>query len=225
VSTFDVDQLVTEALLFQTGYLTITDSQTIGGDIYYTLGYPNREVRGALASTLLGHLAGDPRAAVETRRNVYLALAAGDLGALERVFTALFAGIPSDWHRRNQIGGYEGYYASVFYASIAASGLVAQPEDSSSRGRLDLAVRLPGHVYLFEFKVLDAASDTAIPADGASAATAPVGTAPTGAALAQIKDRGYADKYRTDGVPIHLVGIEFSRQQRNITRFDTHTIG
>jgi hypothetical protein len=71
-------------------------------------------------------------------------------------------------------------------------------------------VRLPGHVYLFEFKVVD---------DGAS-----VGSAPVGTALAQIKDRGYADKYRATGVPIHLIGIEFSKTQRNITRFDAQTI-
>jgi hypothetical protein len=69
---------------------------------------------------------------------------------------------------------------------------------------VDLTVRLPGHIYLFEFKVID--------------------DKPDGNALAQIQQRGYADKYRADGVPIHLVGVEFSREQRAIVGFDTQTI-
>ena len=36
---------------------------------------------------------------------------------------AFFAGIPYQWHVRNDIADYEGYYASVFYALFAASGL------------------------------------------------------------------------------------------------------
>ncbi len=71
-------------------------------------------------------------------------------------------------------------------------------EDSSSHGRLDMAVRFAGHVYLFEFKVVEQA----------------------GAALAQLKARGYADKYRATGERIHLVGVEFSRTSRNVTAFD-----
>ena len=33
----------TEALLFQTGYLTITGEERLGGKTLYRLGYPNRE--------------------------------------------------------------------------------------------------------------------------------------------------------------------------------------
>jgi len=38
-----------------------------------------------------------------------------------------------------------------------------------------------------------------------------------------LQDRGYADKYRADG-PVHLIGVEFSRDSRNIVGFDTQTI-
>ena len=71
----------------------------------------------------------------------------------EAPLRALLAGIPHDWHRRNEIARYEGYWASVFYAHFAALGLDVAAEDATSRGRLDLAVRLGAHVYLFEFKV------------------------------------------------------------------------
>jgi len=42
-----------------------------------------------------------------------------------------------------------------------------------------------------------------------------------GRALAQLQACGYADKYRADGRPIHLVGIEFGRQARNVVGFET----
>jgi len=60
-------------------------------------------------------------------------------------------------------------------------------------------------VFLFEFKVVDRQA--------------------TGAALQQIKDRCYADKYRARGEPIHLVGIEFGRAERNVVGFEVETIG
>ncbi|WP_310732050.1 hypothetical protein [Sphaerotilus natans] len=42
--------------------------------------------------------------------------------------------------------------------------------------------------------------------------------------MRQIKDRGYADKYRARGEPIHLVGIEFGRAERNVVGFEVETI-
>jgi hypothetical protein len=44
--------------------------------------------------------------------------------------------------------------------------------------------------------------------------------APEGAALAQLKERGYAEKYRGRGEPVHLIGVEFSRETRNVTAFE-----
>ncbi len=84
----------------------------------------------------------------------------------------------------------------VFYSYFAALGYEITVEDSSSHGRLDMAVRTGGHVYLFEFK------------------------APPGAALAQLQERDYAAKYRGRGEPIHLIGVEFSRETRNVTAFE-----
>ena len=42
-----------------------------------------------------------------------------------------------------------------------------------------------------------------------------------GSALAQRRERGYAAKYRAASRPVHLIGIEFSRETRNISRFET----
>ena len=60
LSAFDVGSIGTEALRFQTGYLTITGEETLGGMALYRLGYPNREVRQSLNEYLLSHLVQDP---------------------------------------------------------------------------------------------------------------------------------------------------------------------
>ena len=44
--------------------------------------------------------------------------------------------------------------------------------------------------------------------------------APAGAAMAQLKAKQYADKYRASGQPIYLMGVEFSKESRNLAAFD-----
>lgn len=47
---------------------------------------------------------------------------------------------------------------------------------------------------------------------------------PNGRALQQIKEKGYADKYRAEGMPIHLIGIEFSKATRNVVGFEVESL-
>jgi len=47
---------------------------------------------------------------------------------------------------------------------------------------------------------------------------------PDGRALAQIKTRGYADKYRALGQPIHLIGVEFSKESRTVVGFEVESL-
>ena len=200
LSAFDVDDIATEALLFQTGYLTIREEEDLGGESYYRLGYPNREVRQSLNESLLGYLVRDGSRPTEHRIRLYRLLRANDFAGMRALFHAFFASIPYEWYTSNDIARYEGYYASVFYSYFAALGLDITVEDSTSHGRLDMAVRFNGNVYLFEFKVVEMAGE--------------------GAAMAQLKERGYAEKYRGRGEPIHLVAVEFSRGTRNVVAFE-----
>ena len=199
LSSFDVEAIATEALLFQTGYLTIKETEKVGEDRLYRLGYPNLEVRRSLNRSLLHRLVQDSTGQIANGVRLYRLLEAGDVEGLEALFHAFFASIPYEWHTNNAVAAYEGYYASVFYSYFAATGLDVTVEDSGSRGRADMAVRFGGAVYLFEFKVVEQAGE--------------------GAALAQLKARGYADKYRASGSPVHLIGVEFSRETRNVTAF------
>ena len=136
LSTFDVDHIATEALLFQTGYLTITDEEDLGGEPIYRLGYPNREVRQSLNRSLLRYLVRDATQQMANSVRLSRLLAANDFAGLKTLFHAFFASIPYEWYTNNDIAHYEGYYASVFYSYFAALGLDITVEDSSSHGRL-----------------------------------------------------------------------------------------
>ena len=204
LSTFDVDEIATEALLFQTGYLTITGEENLGGESLYSLGYPNREVRQSLNRSLLRYMVKDATRQMANSVQLYRLLGANDFAGMETLFHAFFASIPYEWYTNNDIAKFEGYYASVFYSYFAALGLNITVEDSSSHGRVDMTVHFNDNIYLFEFKVVELASE--------------------GAAMAQLKEKGYADKYRSLDQPIHLIGVEFSKDTRNITAFEVASV-
>ena len=199
LSSFDVDAIEPEALLFQTGYLTITGEEEARGVRRYRLGYPNREVRQSLNEHLLRVMTPRQSRRLDASTRLPELLAAGDFEGLEALLRALFSSIPYEWHTRNEIARYEGYYASVFYSHFAAAGLDVTVEDSTSGGRVDMTVRLEDAVYLFEFKVVE--------------------SEPEGKAIEQLRSRGYADKYRHPGRPIHMVAVEFSQETRNLVAF------
>ena len=204
LSTFDVDQISVEALMFQSGYLTIASHFQMGARIEYTLKYPNLEVEASLNGALLEMLSGDRAVPSRHTGPLYRLLQAQDFEGLRALFTAFFASIPHDWYRNSPIARYEGYYASVFYSHFAALGLDIRLEDVTNHGRIDMTVLFAGQVYLFEFKVVE--------------------LVPQGQALQQLKDQAYADKYRARGEPIHLVGVEFSKEQRSVVGFAVETL-
>jgi hypothetical protein len=202
---FDVDDISTEGLLFQTGYLTIKDVQEPKPGLQiFTLGFPNLEVESSLNDALLPALGIGRNRAQQLQIKLLEILEKHDVAGLQAHFEALYAGLPYDWYRNNPIAQYEGHYASVFYSHFAALALNITVEDASNHGRVDMAVDFGGHIYLFEFKVVE--------------------QLPNGKALAQIIERGYADKYRASGKSIHLVGVEFSSERREIVAFDVQTL-
>lgn len=204
LSTFDVDIIPPEALMFQAGYLTIDSVWKIPGRQEFTLKYPNKEVQASLNDSLLKHWVGGLSIPGRQISQLYRLLLANDLPALKELFHAFFATIPHDWYRNSPIAQYEGYWASVFYSHFAALGLDIRLEDTTNHGRIDMTALFNAQVFIFEFKVVE--------------------LVPEGKALEQIKNKRYADKYRARGEPIHLIGVEFSKVSRNIVGFDVETL-
>ena len=57
--------------------------------------------------------------------------------------------------QRHPAARFEGHYAGVFYSHFAALGLDIRVEETTSHGRIDMAVEFAGAVWLFEFKVVE----------------------------------------------------------------------
>ena len=203
LSAFDIDAMSIEALLFQSGYLTIAGEERRGAEPVYRLGYPNHEVRCSLNRWLLRGMVPDAGRGEADQVRLHALAQADDLEGVRGLFEAFFAGIPYEWYRRNDLVHYEGYWAALMYSHFAAAGLDVRVEEMTSHGRLDMAVVCPGHVHLYEFKVVNGK--------------------PEDRALEQMRKRGYADRYRDLGVPIRLVGVEFGGTERNITAFSVET--
>ncbi len=201
LSSFDLDRIHLETILFQTGYLTIAEKLQIGTKIKFRLTYPNLEVKSSLTDTLLDHLTQLPAGKVEHQTKLYDALMAGDIDSLRDIFHAFFASIPYEWYRKNESSRYEGYYASIFYCYFTALGLDVTAEQMTNKGRIDMAVRLGGRVFILEFKVVEI--------DGSA-----------NTALDQIRKMRYWERYRGQADEIFLIGVEFSSADRNIVGFE-----
>jgi hypothetical protein len=203
---FDVDYIGTEALLFQTGYLTIAETHLpLFGVTSYDLTYPNLEVEISLNKAMLPNLGLDIGKVTRTRNTLLAALKELNFQLLENHLKGLFASIPHDWYRNNKIANYEGHYASVFYSHFAALGLHVAVEEAVSTGKIDMALEFNQCIFLFEFKV--------------------VLDQPEGAALKQLHEKNYAEKYRArqgqgKPCPVYLIGVEFSKTQKQIVAFE-----
>ena len=103
LSTFDVDHIATEALLFQTGYLTIVGEEDPGvGLPLYRLDYPNLEVRMSLNRVLLRWLTQDHSLKHLNRSNLPQLLVDGDFEGIRVLLYDLYAKIPYEWYTKKR---------------------------------------------------------------------------------------------------------------------------
>ncbi len=202
LNAFDVDNIELVALLWQTGYLTITGKTSTPFGVKYRLNTPNKEVQTSLNSLFINYLTQQVTEKLKFQDRLFSMLDKPDLDGFKDALFSLFASIPYSNFTNSKLPEYEGYYASVVYAYLASIGLDLTPEDITNLGRMDLSAQLEGKVFIFEFKLSEKA---------------------TGNALQQIKERRYWEKYQ-DADDIYLTGIEFSREKRNIIGYEWEKI-
>ena len=201
VSRLDVGDIGTDALLFQTGYLTIVDESWDGVETLYTLDYPNFEVCRSLNHGLLEYATRRAREAVDRGKELIQLLSENDFDGFGERLQAYLSGIPHQWYDGTKIERYEAHYAGMLYMVFRSMGLDLRAEDSSSRGRSDMVVFHGGQVFVLEFKVTEDAGQAESTLDKA---------------MTQMRDRGYGEKYRDRGGPVHLVGMVFGGEERNL---------
>lgn len=198
ISNLDIDYIYPENLLFQTGYLTIKDFIYKNNKIYYILTYPNLEVKISLNDAFLQYLTPHPIPNIQI--DIQEAFENNDFEKLYHTLYQFFSSIPYEWYRKNELDKYEGYYASVIYALLNDAGLNIIAEDNTNTGRIDLTIIYLNKIFLLEFKVIKNTTDKK--------------------ALEQIKEKKYYKKYKDNYKDIFLIGIEFSKEERNIINFE-----
>ena len=201
VSKFDVGDVDLRALMFQSGYLTIISEERKNDRSYFTLDYPNLEVRQSFSEGLLAHMGLDQSSVADESRKLLSLLVANDFDGFGKALHKFIAGIPHQWYDNSKIENYEAHYASMLYIAFQTISANAVAEEASSHGRADMVIREGGQVFILEFKVAKnpAGADSAIED-----------------AMAQIKKRGYADKYRVQNESVHLVAMIFGSDDRNL---------
>ena len=175
--------------MLQAGYLTI-DSVDDSGNL--VLRYPNEEVASTVNAFLLRTKlhAGDSLSEQMVLR-IKESLYTENIDLLFRQYRNLFASIPHQANRNVN----EGTFESVFLSTLRIIGFDVKGEESVSSGDCDMTVAVSNRlVYVFEFKVNETAET----------------------ALQQIKDKKYYAKYMKEDARIHLIGVQFSKTERNI---------
>lgn len=178
-------------LIYQSGYLTIKNYDQRFET--YLLKFPNDEVRYGFMDFLVPYYT----SVVEDERGFYIGkfvreLESGDVDAFLTRLQAFFADFPYDLNAKT-----ERHYQVVFYLVFKLMGQFTQAEVLSAHGRADAVVKTPKYIYVFEFKLNGTAEQ----------------------ALQQIDDKDYLIPYQADGREVVKVGVEFSAEKRNISRW------
>lgn len=187
-SSYDVEDLQVYPILFQTGYLTIKGRNEFG---LYCMGYPNREVQESMLMYLISNVAQDESSMSKTMvLQIRSAFYQNDMESLIRLINSIFKNIPSHIF----IAEAEAYYHSLIFLVFFYLGQYAESEVNTNNGRLDCVVKTNKHIYVIEFKLNQSAK----------------------AALQQIKDKGYAEKYLADSRQKVLLGVNFSSEDKAV---------
>ena len=185
----------TVALLYQGGYLTIDrriDSETVA------LRIPNEEVRNSLYRGYMSELFGRDfelddfsMVAEETAAGLF----ADETGAkFASLLKTAFAKIPHEWLDKD-----EKELKRYFLAFMVFARAEVNSEEQHSLGRPDSVVKTEKAVYIVEFKYAESAD----------------------AALAQCRERRYADAYAADGRRVVYVGVNYDPAARTVGEVKT----
>ena len=176
-------------ILFQSGYLTLKDYDERLG--LYKLGFPNDEVKyGFLDNLVPAYTSIAKDASGLFIGNFVRAIEKGDTESfMKRMYTAC-AGLPYSLASKENVQMRERDYQIAFYIIFSLMGQFVQTEVVSSKGRADCVVHTDDTVYIFEFKLM--------------------GSGTPKEAIQQIKEKGYAEPYKTSGKKIVLIGAVFA---------------
>ena len=178
-------------VIFQSGYLTISGYN----ERYklYSLDFPNEEVREGFMLYLMPYYTSVSVNKTGFQISCFVEeVKSGDITAFMTRLESFFANTPYDL-----IKDTENHYQNVLFILCNLCGLYTKAEYHTSNGRVDMTIETPDYVYIFEFKYNGTAEE----------------------AMAQIKEKNYAQPFLASGKKIALIGANFSGEKRNIERY------
>ncbi|MBM3887212.1 AAA family ATPase [Candidatus Dependentiae bacterium] len=190
LESMEINKIKLSVLMLQAGYLTVVDY--IKEYSRYVLSYPNYEVFRALAD----HLSDELTTMQGVRFDDYViwfrqALLEGDIEHFCKTLKQFFSEIPYTI----QVPGVERYYQTIFFIICRLLTRQVWVEQATNTGRIDAVLEFEQRIVIVELKVNQSGR----------------------AALAQIKEKKYANSYMSSGKEIVLVGINFDSHMRNIS--------
>ena len=192
-SSFEPEQVRLLPLMYQTGYLTIKAAERQGRTTVLTLGYPNLEVSDAMSGNLVRTLGCVPDLRYSSICNqIYGGLRDGEPDEMLEGVKCFFENVPYDLQVK-----YEKYYQSLFVSIFLMLKARVSCEVKTARGRIDAVIETPKFVYVMEFKIRGTSEE----------------------ALAQIDEKGYADRFASDPRTLFKIGCAFDWDARNLGRW------
>ncbi len=189
ILTFDsssLDKIDPVNLLFQTGYLTISEKRNLYHIEEYLLNFPNFEVETSFYSYLLGAISqSQAYEALSTAIKLKNALETGNEKLFEMTLNSLFAQIPANLYIDE-----ERFFHSLFIMIMYLTGIQIESEVNTNIGRIDGVIEFSDKIYIVEFKY------NKLPEEG----------------LKQILSKRYYEKYLQKSKQIILLGVGFTRQ-------------
>ena len=88
----------------------------------------------------------------------------------------------------------EAVYHNVLYLLFTLLGQATYSERHVNNGRLDMVVKVPGYIYVFEFKMNQSVAK----------------------AMEQINSRAYDEPFKADGCKVLKIAVNFASDKRNI---------
>ena len=195
---FDIEEIRIEALMFQTGYLTIKEVFQKEYGQEYKLGFPNKEVRISFNENILEFTIKE-EVRYKLVDEIISTLKKEDISKLKEYIDLLISNISYMYLKE------EANYVLAVFVLFYSTGLNVITEDNTSKGRIDLTIIVNNSiVYIIEFKVIENDQDK-------------------GKALNQIIQKQYYQKYLNYD-KIYIIGIEFDKNKKQISNFEYQQI-
>jgi hypothetical protein len=193
---YDLQNVEINALLFQTGYLTIKEWQ----EDVLVLGFPNKEVRDSMYRSLLSTITEMRDSSQIAVYKLAKAFDENDLERVEEIIQNMFQQLPydvfpdnlNDRENRRAEQHSEALLHGIIHVLFKYLGVTVESEVHTARGRADAIVFAKTHIFIFEFKIGKTAAE----------------------AMEQLKTRNYAAKYTEMGKTITLCALNFDKKYR-----------